>query len=276
MWCAGSSRARTIASVRSAVVGGSPGASSPVWPGCNHSVIPPTAYATAGRPTHPASIPTSPKGSGHRLGTASRSADRIEFIQGYSKGITLPERADVIISDLHGVLPLNDDTIVTLIDARERLLAPGGRFIQARETLWLAGVDAPEMYDVHASKWDATVYDLDLGPARDITLNRVTRGLARPDQVRLDPQHWATLDYATVQDPNVRGRFEWEASEAATIHGLCVWFDAELGDGIGFSNRPGEPETVFGNGFLPLRRPGLLEPGDQVVVELRAELVGGE
>ena len=47
-------------------------------------------------------------------------------------------------------------------------------------------------------------------------------------------------------------------------------------DGVGFSNRPGEPETVFGNGFLPLRRPGLLEPGDQVVVDLRAELVVGE
>ena len=47
-------------------------------------------------------------------------------------------------------------------------------------------------------------------------------------------------------------------------------------DGVGFSNRPGEPETVFGNGFLPLRRPGLREPDDQVVVDPRAELVVGE
>src|ERR1041385_178808 len=32
--------------------------------------------------------------------------DRIEFIQEYSTRVTLPEKADVIISDLRGVLPL--------------------------------------------------------------------------------------------------------------------------------------------------------------------------
>ena len=194
---------------------------------------------------------------------ANGFSDRIEFIQGHSREIALPERADVIISDLHGVLPLNDDAIATLIDARKRLLAPGGRLIPARETLWVAGVDAPDLYDVHTKRWDATDYDLELEPAREISLNRVTRGLARLNQVRLEPRFWTTLDYATIEDPNARGRFEWVVNEAATIHGLCVWFDAELGEGVGFSNRPGEPETVFGTGFLPLRRPGLLEPGDQ-------------
>ena len=75
--------------------------------------------------------------------------ERIEFMQGDSKTITLPECADIILSDLHGVLPLHDDAIVTLIDARARLLAPGGRLIPARETLWVAGVDAPNLYDIH-------------------------------------------------------------------------------------------------------------------------------
>ena len=72
----------------------------------------------------------------------------------------------------------------------------------------------------------------------------------------------------------MRGRFEWVVDEPATIHGWCVWFDAELGDGVDFSNRPGQPETVFGNGFLPVRRPGRLLPGDLVTLDLRAQLVG--
>ena len=200
----------------------------------------------------------------------------IEFFHGRSADISLPERADVIISDLGGVLPLSEDALVTLIDARKRLLAPGGRFIPARETLWVAGVDAPDLYDSYAEPWDAKAYDLDLGPARQIMLNRMTRGAARLEQVRLEPRVWTTLDYATIEDPNVRGRFDWVADSAATIHGLCVWFDAELGGGFGFSNRPGEPEKVYGNGFLPLGRPTELEAGDRLAVDLRAELVGGD
>ena len=88
--------------------------------------------------------------------------DRIEFFQGDSKEIALPERADVIVSDLHGVLPFNGDAIVTLMDARTRLMAPGGRLIPERETLWVAGVDAPNLYDGQVGRWDATGYDLDL------------------------------------------------------------------------------------------------------------------
>ena len=60
-----------------------------------------------------------------QVAAANGCGDRIEFTQGDSKTITLPWRADGIISDLHGVLPLHDDATVPLIDARARLLAPG-------------------------------------------------------------------------------------------------------------------------------------------------------
>jgi protein arginine N-methyltransferase 1 len=203
-------------------------------------------------------------------------ANRIEFLQGRSSDIDLPERADVIISDLRGVLPLNQDAITTVVDARQRLLAPGGRLIPASDTLWIACVETPDLYDDHVKPWAATAYGFDLGAARDIVLNRVTRAVVRPEHVRLESRRWTTIDYATVKDPNARGRFEWVAGDDATLHGLCVWFDTDLGDGVGFSNRPGEPETVYGNAFLPLFRPGVLEQGDQVVVDLRADLVAGD
>ena len=62
------SRARGLASP-------APGSTSrPFTPSVSHSLIPPTSNATAGRPSAAASRPTSPKGSGHRLGTATSSA----------------------------------------------------------------------------------------------------------------------------------------------------------------------------------------------------------
>src|SRR5579864_6216059 len=41
-----------------------------------------------------------------RLAADNGCADRIEFVQDLSTRITLPEKADVIVSDLRGVLPL--------------------------------------------------------------------------------------------------------------------------------------------------------------------------
>src|ERR1700750_1179367 len=47
-------------------------------------------------------------------------ADRIEFIQSFSTKVTLPEPADVIVSDLHGILPWFQQHIPSIIDARSR------------------------------------------------------------------------------------------------------------------------------------------------------------
>ena len=59
-------------------------------------------------------------------------------------------------------------------------------------------------------------------------------------------------------------------------HGLCVWFDTVLTDGIGFSNAPGGGAKVYGSAFFPLNKPIDLEPEDRVRVQLRADLVSDD
>ncbi len=48
----------------------------PCWPSISQSRMPPTSKAAAGTPARAASRPTNPNGSGHVLGTTSRSASR--------------------------------------------------------------------------------------------------------------------------------------------------------------------------------------------------------
>src|SRR5687768_6067497 len=67
---------------------------------------------------------------------ANGFADRIEFFQALSTEVTLPELATVIISDLRGVLPWFQQHIPAIIDARKRLLAPGGTLIPGRDFVW--------------------------------------------------------------------------------------------------------------------------------------------
>src|SRR5690349_9070488 len=60
---------------------------------------------------------------------ANGFANRIEFFQNLSTEITLPEPATIIVSDLRGVLPWFQQHLPSIIDARQRLLSPGGVLI---------------------------------------------------------------------------------------------------------------------------------------------------
>src|SRR4029434_3339802 len=58
----------------------------------------------------------------YALAAEDRVTDRIEVIRGLSTAIELPERADVIISDLRGVTPFHGHHLEAAADMRRRLL----------------------------------------------------------------------------------------------------------------------------------------------------------
>src|SRR6266705_105451 len=68
------------------------------------------------------------------VAAANGCACRIEFFEGLSYRVTLPARADVILSDLRGILPLFERHIPAIADARRRFLAPGGTMIPRRRS----------------------------------------------------------------------------------------------------------------------------------------------
>ncbi|RMH15065.1 MAG: class I SAM-dependent methyltransferase, partial [Acidobacteria bacterium] len=80
------------------------------------------------------------------LAEHNRLADRIELLQASSSDVSLPERADVVISDLRGVLPFLGDHLPSIADARERHLKPDGILIPQRDDLRAAIVEAPDLY----------------------------------------------------------------------------------------------------------------------------------
>lgn len=208
------------------------------------------------------------------LARANGFADRVEFFQDLSTRVTLPEPADVIVSDLRGMLPWFQRHIPAIVDARKRLLRPGGTLIPLRDTMWAALVEAPEPYGKLVEPWDNKDYGLDLRAARHIVLNAWSKARVQPEQLLCEPQCWATLDYAVVENPNGEGAFTASVTRTGTAHGILVWFDTELAEGIGFSNAPHAPELIYGSALFPWLEPVPVEPGDVVTVVLRANLVG--
>lgn len=207
------------------------------------------------------------------IAAANGCADRIEFIQDLSTNVTLPERADVIVSDLRGVLPFLGNHFASIADARRRHLAEGGVLIPRQDTLWAAIVTAPELYADFVEPWEQYNHGFNMQAARKIVLNTWGKGRVAAEQLLTEPGVWTQLDYSTLESANVSADLYWNAAQAGEAHGLLVWFDTVLADGVGFSNAPGGGAKVYGSAFFPFLEPVKLQIGDKAQVRLSANLV---
>jgi len=220
--------------------------------------------------------PDSVIGLARDVAIANGFAKRIEFFESLSTEITLPEPADIIISDLRGVLPWFQQHLPSIKDARERLLAPGGVLIPQRDILWAAVVEAPDRYEDLIGPWEDNNFELDLSAGTRLVTNSWRKTRFKPEQLLTEPVCWTTIDYYEVDSPDVKADIMWLAPRNGTAHGVAVWFDSELVDSIGFSNHPREPELIYGNGFFPFCEPVEIQEGDRVKLRLEARMVNGD
>jgi len=200
---------------------------------------------------------------------------RISFHQSISTKLDISKRADVIISDLRGVLPLLQHHIPSIIDARERLLAPGGCLIPQADDLYAALVDSPELYRSYEEPWLRNNYELDLLAGRKHVTSSWRKVYLKNEQLLVTPEHVATIDYNTIESPDINRQLQWTIEHEGTCHGLAVWFDATLSEDSGFTNAPGQPELIYGQAFFPWQDAVKLERGDVVNVEISAKLING-
>jgi len=203
--------------------------------------------------------------------TANKCTDKIEFFQDFSTEITLPEPADIIISDLRGVLPWYQSHIPSIIDARSRLLAPGGMLIPERDLVWASVVEAPESYNEIVRPWERT--DVELSTAKRVVINTWRKARINPDQLLSAPVCCYRVDYNTIESNDFETDISFGVDRSGTAHGFGIWFDSELVDDIGFSNHPREPELVYGQAFFPLEHPVEVEQGDRITLSLKADFV---
>jgi protein arginine N-methyltransferase 1 len=211
-----------------------------------------------------------------QLAVANGFADRIEFLHGDSRHIQLPERANVIVSDVRGALPLFADALPSIEDARERFLIEGGTQIPLRDTIYAAIVETPEYYKRLASPWKDAGRRVDLTAALPFVLNSVYKVRSQSGQLLTDPQTWCTLDYTAHLNPRAGAKLRFRATRSGMAHGVTAWFETQLYEGIGFSSAPGTVGTIYGQGFLPWLEPVALEAGQEIEVDLHADPVGGD
>jgi protein arginine N-methyltransferase 1 len=213
--------------------------------------------------------------AGAALAAENGVSDRVEVIRMPSTEIDLPERADVIVSDLRGVMPFHGHHLAAAADMRRRLLAPGGVCIPRRDTVMTALVEDRALHDRTVGAWSALPSSLAHASFARLLANRWHRTRATGAQLLSEPSLYVTLDY-DLPTPAIAQRWDTLAVRDGTAHGLLLWFDSELTSKVGFSNSPAAPPALYGQAFFPFSPAIALRRGQRLTIELRGVRSGDD
>ena len=210
------------------------------------------------------------------IAAANGWSDKIVFYQQRSTDLVLPKPADIIVSDLRGVLPIFQHHLPSIIDARDRLLGETGTLIPQCDNLYVSIVAAPRLVEAYRHPWTDSPYGINMQPAADCLIHLWRKANFRKEDLLCRPAPWAALDYRTIVRADVQGSVELVIDGETTAHGFAMWFDTDLFEDAGFSTAPGSNDTVYGQAFFPWPEPMALAAGDAVTISLKAIYAGLE
>jgi SAM-dependent methyltransferase len=202
---------------------------------------------------------------------AASGLGRIRFAAGHSATLAPPRPVDVLVSEILGNIAWEEHMVETLGDAR-RWLAPGGVMLPCAVEQYLCPVMDPTTQtgiDVFPGITPAIGLDgdnaLDYSPARRMALaNCYVRTI--PAEHLLDGGAAAVRIERLAFPGQHRSRRRLPAAfriaGAGTVHGLALWWSAELVPGLVISTAPDAPPTHWEQIYLPLMEPIRVRAGD--------------
>lgn len=190
----------------------------------------------------------------------------------HSTDVADPDRVDVLVSETLGNYPFEENIIATLNDARERFLNPGGVIIPSRVEQFVCPV-VNARYHSELAVWDEVGFGLDFAPAKAMSLNNIYVRWFEPADL-LDQgasaKAWDSVSFDRKAKTTRSGEAAWQFTRRAVIHGLALWWAAELIEGIPISTSPLAPRTHWEQLFLPALSPFAVEPGQSLAVRLKS------
>ena len=198
-------------------------------------------------------------------------ADRMTFLHEHSLEATLPERANVLVTETLGIFGLDEHLLGCVLDARARFLVPGAAIVPARVALSAVPVELPYDHQRHVSWWSEPRHSLDLSPLRVFASNSQYGAHINEDAWLAAPAAMIDVDLQAVDGVDVIGRTSFTVARDGVCHGFGGWFEASLvaDDSIRVTNRIPH-KTHWMQAFLPLETPRDIARGDAIELELQS------
>jgi hypothetical protein len=186
-----------------------------------------------------------------RIFAANNVAGRVTLVRGRSTKVTLPERCHVLVTEMIGNDPLDENLLEIVDDAKRRLLTPDARLIPSAIEIFAVPVELPRrVYERRAftterlSAWREK-YGVDFS-----TLLTVRQTAAQPFMVKTDdvvrwqrvapPVSLVAIDLTGSFDLTFRRQASFAMDRDVTRLGIVLAFRATLAPGIFLSTLPEE------------------------------------
>jgi protein arginine N-methyltransferase 1 len=197
-------------------------------------------------------------------------SDKIVFIQGVSDKVDLPERVDVITSELIGFFGLEERLPVFKVDARKRFLKPGGKLIPFALELYLAPVESNDIWQDKFGCWRKDFYGVDLSSVKELALSqRFTLDCSGKLKFLAKPEMILRHDFYEDSSNKLVFNGEFAVTQSGVLHGFTGFFKALLSDGVCFSTAPDKPRTHWQQVFFPLQETFKTEIGDSIGYKIK-------
>ena len=164
------------------------------------------------------------------LAKANGVSDRVEAVAGDSRRIALGTKFDIVISETIGNLAFEEQIIPIMIDARRRLLNPGGVIIPESVALVACAgqVNGPDRripagIDLDFESFEWLSRNIPIGLDATTRLKRIS-----------EPQELARVDLTSIEtEPDLTDlTARWEVRDASEVNCFVIWAEAGLTEGI--------------------------------------------
>ena len=174
-----------------------------------------------------------------RVFAANGVQDRVTLIRGWSRQIELPEPADLLVAEVIGNEPFEEEILETTLDARHRLLKPGARLIPHILELIARPLRIPDpearqraIGGEAVERW-RQLYRIEFQPLLDAAfpgpVNNPTEAEVLARWPPVGPAvTLAKIDLGRYQRPTVDAFAELAATPAVSINAIAVTFCAHL------------------------------------------------
>jgi protein arginine N-methyltransferase 1 len=178
-------------------------------------------------------------GVAERVFAANGVQDRVTLIPGWSRQVQLPEPADVLVSEVIGNEPFEEEILETTLDARRRLLKPEARLIPNALTLLARPLLLPDgdarqraIGPAAVERWRA-LYGIEFQPLLDAAIpgpvNMPTEAEVVARWTPVGPSAvLATVDLTSFGEAVVEGAADLVTHTASALNAVAVTFRADL------------------------------------------------
>ena len=212
--------------------------------------------------------------------------DKVTLIPGWSRRIELPEPADVLVSEIIGNEPFEEEILETTLDARRRLLKPGARLIPYALTLLARPLLIPDdgarqrAIGHEAIKRWRRLYGMEFHPLLEAAIAGPVNMPAEAEVVARwppvgPPVVLTTVDLTAFDTASVHGAGDLVVDRGGAVNAVAVTFRAALHGAIAHTLDPWTwPTSSWATSVWALPDVVQLGAGDALRVQYRRRVDG--